>query len=253
MANLLKYRVWCTTDNKFETVWMDEEDPLPSVCPANTAHGIDAGKTSIISQNKEDEFYVREEDVKTGGHIQFKSFMMDIPATAGWYALDITWPMAINMLRGRLEIAVENEGDIVGLEAYPDTIIGAITANVDADDTVITVQESVVDNAVVGSCIHLDDGTNKDLLGRVVSVDKIALTITMETGAENAFLAATPTYVKMTMTVVDNVNMKFSPRELTLEGGNKSSYVAAGSTLRAKYKNNDGVAKKFWFILEYYY
>lgn len=45
MAIVNKYRVWCTTDNKWVFSWADS---VPSVCPENPAHAIDAVKTSIV-------------------------------------------------------------------------------------------------------------------------------------------------------------------------------------------------------------
>ncbi|MHA2062821.1 MAG: hypothetical protein ACXABY_00330 [Candidatus Thorarchaeota archaeon] len=42
------YRVWCTTDEKWEyTSFLLEDDGAPTVCPENPAHGIDTNKTSI--------------------------------------------------------------------------------------------------------------------------------------------------------------------------------------------------------------
>lgn len=40
-----KYRVWCTTDNKYVEIWNDTE---PTVCPENNNHDIDTEKTVIV-------------------------------------------------------------------------------------------------------------------------------------------------------------------------------------------------------------
>lgn len=50
MTTVNKYRVRCTTDNKYEEVWAKQE---PTVCPVNAAHTIDASLTTIIDSVKE--------------------------------------------------------------------------------------------------------------------------------------------------------------------------------------------------------
>ena len=45
MTVVNKYRLWCTTDNKYVTEWAPTE---PTDCPENAAHGVDAAKTAIM-------------------------------------------------------------------------------------------------------------------------------------------------------------------------------------------------------------
>jgi len=53
MASLVKYRVWCETDNKWVfTNYMDEEFGVPTGCPENPAHTIDEDQTSVISREE---------------------------------------------------------------------------------------------------------------------------------------------------------------------------------------------------------
>ena len=69
-----KWRVWCTTDNKYIETWDAEE---PTVCPENIAHAIDTAKTTIEEQVSED-FPVSElDDKKLAVHPSYK------PAVSG--------------------------------------------------------------------------------------------------------------------------------------------------------------------------
>ena len=45
MAVVSRYRLWCSTDSKWEYVWDNDE---PTVCPVNPAHTIDSSKIDII-------------------------------------------------------------------------------------------------------------------------------------------------------------------------------------------------------------
>ena len=45
-----KYRVWCSTDNKWTYVWSEDGANAPSVCPENNTHSIDPAKTSLVKK-----------------------------------------------------------------------------------------------------------------------------------------------------------------------------------------------------------
>ena len=44
----MQYRVLCVTDSKYEFIWLEDGDPVPSVCPVNTNHTIDSDRINII-------------------------------------------------------------------------------------------------------------------------------------------------------------------------------------------------------------
>jgi len=46
---ILEYRLWCTTDSKWETVFLPEGDPEPILCPTDTGHTVDTNLTSVVS------------------------------------------------------------------------------------------------------------------------------------------------------------------------------------------------------------
>jgi hypothetical protein len=47
MADLYKYRLWCSTDNTWEYMWQEAELTAPTTCPTDTGHTVDTTKTSI--------------------------------------------------------------------------------------------------------------------------------------------------------------------------------------------------------------
>jgi hypothetical protein len=51
MADVNKYRIWCETDSKYVHQWAEAE---PTICPEDTAHSIDASKTSIVEKKLDD-------------------------------------------------------------------------------------------------------------------------------------------------------------------------------------------------------
>jgi len=206
-----------------------------------------------INANGQYVVQVREENVETGGHYQAQSFELAIPAETGWQSLEFSYPIPIGLLAARAHVTDEMHGDVIECVVAPDTVIGAITADVSVDDTVISVQQSVIDNTEIGFFVTLDDTTNKNELKRIVSIDSENLQITVEDAATQAFAAATPTYVKQgvyyvpVLTLVKGHNLDLGTAKIG------SSYVPANTTMRLRYNNITGTAKTFSFIFEYLY
>ncbi len=201
-----------------------------------------------------EEVRINQEKTKTGGHPQFCTFNVVCDATTGWKVSDpITFPIPINIIRGGFASLDESIGDQIEFSVAADAIVGAITADVTASDTIINVSSTVIDNIQVGFWAKLSGGGNDDDLGRVKTIDSSAGTITVETAAVNAFSAASPTYVKMTAKFVPLITIPGGNLWVPLNGGEGSSYIPAGTVLNARYNNITATAKTFIFLLEYFY
>lgn len=74
---LFKYRVWCSTDSKWEYIWLEDTATAPTTCPANPAHTIDSAKTSSVDTAESDPqadadgaLMSRQKIAKSGHHYQ---------------------------------------------------------------------------------------------------------------------------------------------------------------------------------------
>jgi hypothetical protein len=249
---LYKYRVFCTTDSQNEFIWLDENDSEPTTCPVNTAHTIDGSKTTIVDSRKPETFRIKEESTPTGEHFMCETKVINTDAN-DTSENDYSWPYPISILAVYMITTSDHEGDNFEAMIAPNTTIGTITSDVSANDTVITVSQTVIDNTSVGYYVTLDDGTNSDNLGHVLAIDKVAKTLTVETAAVNSFSAATPTYVKQTVYYLRNY--EFGPAWEYVIGESKigASYMPANTVLRARYTENSGTNKKLVVKFEYLY
>lgn len=193
-------------------------------------------------------------DKHTGGHYQSQSFELTIDATTGMKEKTLSFPYAVSLLAASWVNKAENDGDAIEFSIGENTTIGTIVAAVNASDTVIEVGKTVLDNVFVGAYVKLTDETNTDDVGRVLSVDKTAKEITVETATTNSFAVATPTYVQMTVKIMphlqlvgDNVPMNIGESKIG------ASYIPANMVLLARYDNISATAKTFSFVLEYLY
>ena len=111
MSSINSYRLYCTTDSKFETVWA--ESP-PAVCPSNSSHTIDPSSIRIVRTVEESSVTINENVGTLNGYYKVKGEKMIIPETyaVGGY---LTSPVAVN----DTSIVVNTEAlDIVKLDSY---------------------------------------------------------------------------------------------------------------------------------------
>lgn len=197
-----------------------------------------------------------EEEGKTQGHYQACAHQIIIDqAKDEWKDLDITFPYPISIFSASFALRDYHEGDEVEVLVAPDTTIGAVTADVAASATVLDVQDSVLENTQIGYEVNIFDGTNDDPLGRVLAIDKINKQITVETATVNAFLSATPSFIKQNIFFIKRVILPGAYVTTIGDDIIGGSLLPANTVLRIRYKNVEGTAvgKTFAFLMEYKY
>ena len=250
-TTLNHYKIFCNTDNKYEYIWSEEE---PTICPVNNSHSVDLNSISIVHEVGTNIVTIKEENIPTGGNYMCECFQI-LAATGPNVntSEDYTWPFPINVLEIKIAPREENAGDDVSLCVAPQTIVGAITAPASSSATEIYVTQTVIDNMMVGYHCHLFDGVNQDDCGRIVSIDKINNKITVETPTVNSFSPLSPTYVQMTVHVINSY--VFGPPQVYAVGDGKigGSYVPANTTVRVTYRNKTAQPKTLSAQLDYLY
>ena len=250
MTSIYKYRVKCTTDNKYEYIWADSE---PTTCPTNTAHTIDCCQTSIIQVIDPNTVTINEMDVQTGGH--YKMICQKMPTvyanTIGSH--DFSFKIPINVISGYTKTGSDQIGDIISFDVSPDTVIGILNQDISINDTIIYVSQAVIELIYLGLYIKFDDGTNITTNNQIIAIDKVNNTFTVEDPIDTVFLAVTPTILKITINYVENVEIA-QPGNYYI-GQNKigSSYVSANTVIRLRYDNKGQEDKTPIFILEILY
>lgn len=253
MTTLYQWRVYCTTDQKYETVWSETQ---PSSCPANPIeHVIDASQTSIVQTIDDNIVTIQEELISTQGLFTAKGYKYEIPASVAGDVtiINLTWKRPITLLNGDFDAVLGNVGDVINAFAVPISPIGYITAQVAPGATVIHVSPTVKEYIYMGFLVTLTDGVQTQEMGECMAIDKVNNTITVETPSAFSFSPSSPTYVKITARVVENLNIStartydFARKKM----GGKS--LQSGVAFSIAYKNNNGLAKPFTFLLEYMY
>jgi hypothetical protein len=251
MTEVNQYKIWCTTDTKWEYVW---GTTTPTTCPTNTAHTVDTNSVAIHKTIGEPFVTVKEEEVPTGGHFRAET----IHITAGNYedkSVDFIWPIPISVLSIIVHPTSGMEGDDITVRVAPDTTVGVLTATGATGANVLDVSSTVTDNIKVGyhACLAGHTGAIADL-GRVTDVNAAQGQITTE------FPVTGWDFAPALTAVVQNVYMmhhhEIPTSAIPFPVGNSkigASYIPANTTVRATYHNSSTGTKDFVATVEYLY
>lgn len=252
---IYKWEVYCTTTSTYQEVWSKNE---PTTCPENNTHTISTSPgariTGTISNN---ETKIIEEDGETQAIFKMAGFKMDIPSGNIGNVTTLThqWDdYPITLMDGWFFSSSDNVGDELNITVAENKVIGAIGAPVYIGNTEISVTGTVIDNIYKGFDSMLTDGGNVNVLGEVRDINYANSTITVTNAATNNFSPLSPTYVAMTVKVLENIyitvgDARYAFAEKKLGG----KYLPAGTDLNVKYTNNSGNAKTFYYHMEYLY
>lgn len=253
MTTLYKYKIWCTTDSKWEYKWDTE---APTTCPTNNTHSVNTSSISIEDHVEETEVKIKEETIPTGGNFVAQSISF-IAATGPNVTTTNTfsWPFPISVMNIRFTTADIHYGDRATCCVGPNTVIGALAANAATGATGCAVTSTVIDNIMVGYYCNLLDGSDytSNQCGRIIGIDTNTNIITWETPLTQSFSALSPTYVRMTVYVVNPLII--GPPGTYIIGDSKigGSYVPANVTVRVDYTNNSNASKDIFSVIEYLY
>lgn len=144
MSTVYNYRVYCTTDSKFVTIWGTE---APTTCPENNTHTIDSNATTILNQISTNTVSIEEETIPTNGYYKLEMIKMTVSA-GETKTKDITFPYPINILSFFVSTDTSNQGDVISWHVMPKTTIGVLTAAYTAKTTWSNSSLYTVGNAV---------------------------------------------------------------------------------------------------------
>jgi hypothetical protein len=245
--SLCYYQVWCSTDSKYEHVWL-EEGTLPTTCPANTAHTIDSDSivsTQTISQNKVE--IVETGHAQTGGYVAGTSRVLNIAGTTGVQNFDYSRPIVVGIQSIAFTSTAEHTGDDMEIIIAPGTVVGILTSSVTGATNTFHVSSTVTANMKKGFFMTITDGAKSDNLGIVTSVNAATGIITTDLSSVegNTYLASSPTYVQMNVKMLQA--WTFGPPCDRRIGDDTfgASIIPANTIARVAYTNNSGIAKTF--------
>ena len=256
MTTVNKYRVYCNTESDWVYTWAEE---APNVCPNNEGHTINNNSIHQVDSISSQDAVIVEEKVdigvtKTGGHYGCRSVIVGVSSAQDVAITDVSHPYPVSLMAAQFTTEESMRGDCLEIIVSPDTIIGAITENVDIGVTnTFGVSSTVLDNIQPGYLVGLFDGVNRESMGRCASIDLLNNTITTtDYLSDNNFSALSPTYVEIGIRMAA---IECGPPRNFQLGMNSigASHLVPNTVIRGVYHNRSGTEKDFHFYYEYFY
>lgn len=245
------WKLYCDTEQTYVYGYKEEE---PEKCFNNQTHIL--SKRPILQETfLNNNQTIKEEDISTGGNIQFKSLQFSIPSgnPGDKTIFEHSFLYPISIISINLLIQPDNIGDIVEADIAHNTTVGIITENISSGVTEFTVSDTVINNLNIGYNVFLNDGVHTNVLGSCIFIDKTNKKIATEFSTTNDFLLNSPTYLQQTVKLIDKIHIVNTHNLLLGSDKIGASYIPKNIPGRMIYTNNNGLEKTFTFLIQYLY
>lgn len=249
--HIYRYRIYCNTES--QNVYQWAQTP-PTTCPNNTAHTVNLKSISIVDEQGPSLFTIKEESTPTGGNYCMKTEAITVtPGPGVISSLQFSWPFDISVLAIYMLPDATNAGDVLTITVGENTLVGNITQDIATGATVIPVSSSVIAAVAKGYYLTLQESAYADNLGRIIGIDTMNNTLTVETATVHQFLASNTVRVLVSAKPVDGVELVDGlPYTIGMKkiGG---SYIPANTVVTVDYLNTTSTTKKLVLAYEYLY
>jgi len=223
-----------------------EKTVLDNIVAAHSGNPLPENVIQQVKIAVEQPKYIEEGNV-TQELFCAESLIIDISSGDTTKVVDFSWPFHIALKSGTIYASDEMIGDEMSVKIAPDTIIGVITSSIAVGDTSVNVSPTVIQNIKYGQYAGLPH-LGKEL-GRVITVG----TDYLEFESPFDVSANAGSYIGMCAKIIPYLyfnNTRSIEIGKTVTTANR---IPKNTIVRVEYKNNNGLAKKLSFFVEYLY
>jgi hypothetical protein len=248
MTTIVKYRIYCTTDGKWEETW--RETP-PSVCPINNTHLVNGESVQELETISPNTITIDEEypTHTTGKNFRTESYTM--VCTPGISTHEYTWPRPISVCETRFVSKNEHIGDIINNKIGGHSPIGVLTSTIETGSNVLPVSQTSIDNTQIGFLIEIKNGENSEELGELMIKNSINNELTTELNTSHSY--PTGSYIYFKAQIIKNYKIVNIGEHGIGIFRKSSSYLPANTPSIIYYTNIGSETKEITFYIEYLY
>ena len=188
----------------------------------------------------------------TQGMYAAQSLIIDVSTGEAEKVTYFSWPYDIALMSGTLGVAENMVGDNFSVDVGPNTLIGILTAPLNVGDTSINVSSTVFENLKRGYYFGLYIPGNLGVeLGQVLDLNEEKGYITLVDPVDVSSIAGFP--VAMCAKIIPNLYLHDMSKVEIGKQIPTGQRIPANLPIKVTYKNNNLVAKKISFFVEYLY
>lgn len=250
MTTVYQYRVYCTNENAYRTVWGTAE---PTACPHDASHAINPSFTTVVDRVSSTAVQIDSKSFAgTQGFYLMQGGHIDVPAgSSNIVTHGVTFDLPVRIYGIQIFSRSENAEDRIDMSINPNTVVGVITEAAGAGATTFSVSPTVTQFLAPGFHVTLADAGGAQNVGKARIVDAAASTITCTAPLGRAVDPMTTT---VALTVYTALSVPLTQGTLPVGYGTMGSKpLPAGTTCVLTYHNDTGSAKRLGYALEYTY
>lgn len=189
----------------------------------------------------------------TQGLFGAESLIIDISAGETQKITDFSWPIDIALMSGTLGVSEEMLGDDFSIDVGPNTLIGALIAPLNVGDTSIYVSPTVLQTIKIGYYIGLYNtgGDTGVEISQIIDRDDSNSCLTLKTPSDVSANAGS--YIAMCTKLIPSLYLHSMDKIEIGKDFPTGQRIPKNFPVRVYYNNNNGVAKKISFFVEYLY
>lgn len=182
-----------------------------------------------------------------------KSLVVDVSSGESITTVDFSWPYPIAIMSGTFGATEDMIGDELNIHIAPNTLIGALIQPLNVGDTSIYCSPTVFENIKLGYYFGLYNGGGDTgvELGQVIYKDPENSVLTID--APSDVSANAGTYVAMCVKLIPYMYLSSIDKIEIGKDIPTGQRIPTNLPIRVNYFNNNGVAKKVSFFVEYLY
>jgi hypothetical protein len=252
MPKLIKYRIYCITDQKFEYIWLEDDKPKPTKCPNNPTHEINLNSITIDETTETLSVKIQEEEGSTGGNFRLENICFDCePNKVSEYSF--SFPINISVLAFKILLKPDMANDFIHGVISPNTIVGSLIQDAKENDTILHVSDSVIENTFVGMMVNLYDSSN-NIFEQGQIIGKTDDTIIIEDKLTQDYSSGS--FIGVGVSMVKNVKIPDITSDILYSVGSTkigASFLKANTETKIYYTNNSNEKKTCHILYEYLY
>jgi hypothetical protein len=243
------WRIYCNTENIWNTQYSESSTFVPSVCINNTSHEVNPNSQQLLNTiGNIDKVEIVQDAETTQGLFKREGGKMVLSIGDETKTAQFSWKMNISCIGVGFYPQSANIGDKISLIVAPNTPLGVLTQNANIGDTVLNIS-----SPILGTFLKLGytvlSGTTE--IGYVANIDVNTSQITLHTPLTINISQGSVIRFQIYM-IKDEYIATENPIEISRKSV-KSTYLPKNTQVHLVYHNTNNMAKNFYYYVDFLY
>lgn len=240
-STVYKYRYYSIPDSAFKTVW---SQTIP------TSSNISPDSVTILDQVSTNIIQIKNDAANTKGNYMLDDFTIDIPANQSNIIVAKMYPYPISCYAIYSYPTQSNISDNFSCYSTPFPTMN-LMSNIQPGQSNIKIPSVFTSYVNNGYKISLSNSSNSESLGKIININSNTNVLTTEYAPSNIYTTSDTFNIKAYF--VNNIMIATQEKIIIGQGTLNGTFIPTNTRVVLDYNNNNNLAKKMTFHIEYMY